>query len=186
MIIGYARVSTKGQAEGLRTQEAALRAAGCERIFTDTASGAKATRPGLDAAVDYVRDGDTIMVTKLDRLGRTMLDTLRTLKALDERGVRVKAQDLDLDTGTPAGKLVVHVIAALAEWERDTIIERTQAGVQAARKRGRKPGPKPSLSPEQADAARAMLAGGMGATEVGRVYGVSRWTIQRLREHSKN
>ena len=179
MLIRYARVSTKEQHESLEAQVRELEHQGCQRVFTDVASGAKASREGLDAACDYARDGDTILVTRLDRLGRTMLDTLRTLKALDDRQIRVKALDLDLDTGTPSGKLVVHVVAALAEWERDILRERTREGLEHARRHGRMGGRPPAMKPQDVIAARAALDAGLSMEDVARMHGVSRWTVRR-------
>ena len=125
MKVGYARVSTLSQVESLRAQSLELETAGCERVFTDIASGTRSDRPGLAAAVAYLRAGDMLTVTRLDRVGRTTVDTLKTVRDLDARGIRVTARDLDLDTATPAGKLVVSVLASLAEWERETLRERT-------------------------------------------------------------
>lgn len=183
MKLGYARVSTSDQS--LQTQTDALEAAGCERVFSDVASGAKAKRPGLDEAISYAREGDVLIVTRLDRLGRTVLDTLATLRDLDERGIRVKAQDIDLDTATPAGRLVLTVILALAEWERDTILARTREGLDTAKARGRVGGRKPSLNAAQQDTALSALAAGMPIAEVARLLGVSRWTITRLRDRAR-
>lgn len=182
MRVGYARVSTASQAESLRAQSLELETAGCERVFTDIASGARSDRLGLAAAVEYLRAGDTLTVTRLDRLGRTTVDTLKTVRDLDARGIRVTASDLDLDTATPAGKLVVSVLASLAEWERDTLRERTRAGLEHARAQGRQGGRPPALTPDQSDAALAALRGGMSVAEVARFHNVSRWTITRLRD----
>lgn len=184
MRFGYARTSTSGQAESLEAQRIALEAAGCKRVFTDIASGARADRPGLARALDVARDGDELVVTRLDRLGRSTVDTLRTIRTLDDRGVRIIAQDLDLDTATPGGRLVVTVLAALAEWERDTLRERTKAGLDHARSQGRIGGRPRALTGETADAALAALRGGMAVADVARVHGVSRWTIARLRDEA--
>src|SRR5437763_1565586 len=138
MLIGYARVSTQEQT--LSLQQDALHQAGCERIFTDTASGAKADRPGLDDAVDHVRSGDTLVVWKLDRLGRSLPHLIETIRQLQERGIGFKSLTEQIDTTTSGGKLIFHVFAALAEFERDVIRERTRAGLTAARARGRRGG----------------------------------------------
>jgi DNA invertase Pin-like site-specific DNA recombinase len=138
MLIGYARVSTHDQT--LALQQDALKQAGCERLFTDTASGAKADRPGLDEAVDFARLGDTLVVWKLDRLGRSLPHLIETISGLQERGIGFKSQTEQIDTTTSGGKLIFHVFAALAEFERDVIRERTQAGLTAARARGRRGG----------------------------------------------
>src|SRR3954451_23630043 len=138
MLIGYARVSTQDQT--LSLQQDALNQTGCERIFTDTASGAKADRPGLEEAIEYVRPGDTLVVWKLDRLGRSLPHLIESIKRLQERGIGFKSLTEQIDTTTSGGKLIFHVFAALAEFERDIIRERTQAGLSAARARGRKGG----------------------------------------------
>lgn len=137
MLIGYARVSTKRQGDSLETQRDALEDYGCEKVFADTISGAKSERPGLDAALDFMRDGDVLVVTRLDRLGRTALDTLRTIHDLDARGVPVVMLDPALDTRTKEGKLMVTIMSGLAEWERDLLIERTKEGMAHARSQGR-------------------------------------------------
>ena len=138
MLIGYARVSTHDQT--LALQQDALKQAGCERQFTDTASGAKADRPGLDQAVGFARSGDTLVVWKLDRLGRSLPHLIETISGLQERGIGLKSLTEQIDTTTSGGKLIFHVFAALAEFERDVIRERTQAGLVAARARGRRGG----------------------------------------------
>lgn len=138
MFIGYARVSTHEQT--LALQQDALTKAACSRVFTDTASGAKADRPGLEEALDFARTGDTLVVWKLDRLGRSLPHLLETVAGLQERGVGFKSLTEQIDTTTSGGKLIFHVFAALAEFERDVIRERTQAGLAAARARGRKGG----------------------------------------------
>src|SRR4029450_13518367 len=134
MLIGYARVSTHDQT--LALQQDALKQAGCERLFTDTASGAKADRPGLDQAVSFARSGDTLVVWKLDRLGRSLPHLIETVTGLQDRGIGFKSLTEQIDTTTSGGKLIFHVFAALAEFERDVIRERTQAGLQAGPARG--------------------------------------------------
>src|SRR5436190_15524143 len=138
MLIGYARVSTHDQT--LALQQDALKQAGCERLFTDTASGAKADRPGLDQAIGFARSGDTLVVWKLDRLGRSLPHLIDTVTGLQDRGIGFKSLTEQIDTTTSGGKLIFHVFAALAEFERDGIRERTQAGLIAARARGRRVG----------------------------------------------
>ena len=138
MLIGYARVSTHDQT--LALQQDALKQVGCERLFTDTASGAKADRLGLEEAVDFARNGDTLVVWKLDRLGRSLPHLIETISGLQERGIGFKSLTEQIDTTTSGGKLIFHVFAALAEFERDVIRERTQAGLTAARARGRRGG----------------------------------------------
>lgn len=135
MQIGYARVSTEEQT--LELQKDALTAAGCSRIFADVASGANTERPGLAEALNFVRSGDTLVVWRLDRLGRSLQHLLEIIRNLKERGVSFKSLTENIDTTTSGGKLVFHLFGALAEFERDLIRERTRAGLAAARARGR-------------------------------------------------
>jgi DNA invertase Pin-like site-specific DNA recombinase len=136
MLIGYARVSTQDQT--LHLQQDALQKAGCNRIFTDTASGVKAERKGLEQAFTYVRKGDTLVVWRLDRLGRSLPHLITTITDLEERGIGFKSLTENIDTTTSGGKLIFHIFGALAEFERNLIRERTQAGLTAARARGKK------------------------------------------------
>lgn len=138
MLIGYARVSTFEQT--LDLQQDALNKAGCSQTFTDTISGSIADRPGLHDALLYLREGDTLVVWRLDRLGRSLKHLIETVTALHERGIGFKSLTENIDTTTSAGKLIFHVFGALAEFERDLIRERTQAGLAAARARGRRGG----------------------------------------------
>ena len=138
MLIGYARVSTHDQTPAL--QRDALREAGCERVFADTAGGAVADRPGLDEAVRFARSGDILVVWRLDRLGRSLPHLIETIGRLQERGIGFRSLTEQIDTTTSGGKLIFHVFAALAEFERDVIRERARAGLVAARARGRKGG----------------------------------------------
>jgi DNA invertase Pin-like site-specific DNA recombinase len=147
MLIGYARVSTSDQT--LDLQKDALEKAGCDKIFTDTASGAKAERIGLDQAISYVRKGDTLVVWRLDRLGRSLPHLIETITALNNRGIGFKSITEAIDTTTSGGKLVFHIFGALAEFERDIIRERTQAGLTAARARGRRGGRPKALTPKK-------------------------------------
>lgn len=138
MKVGYARVSTHEQ--NLSLQEDALGLAGCGKIFHDQVSGAKAERPGLEEAKAYVREGDTLVVWRLDRLGRSLRHLIETVTALEERGVGFQSVQESIDTTTSGGRLVFHIFGALAEFERNLIQERTRAGLAAARARGRKGG----------------------------------------------
>src|SRR5437899_10962642 len=135
MFIGYARVSTQDQT--LDLQNDALEKIGCTKIFTDTASGAKAERPGLTEALAYVRAGDTLVVWRLDRLGRSLKHLIETITALNNKKIGFKSITENIDTTTSGGKLIFHIFGALAEFERDIIRERTNAGLHAARARGR-------------------------------------------------
>jgi DNA invertase Pin-like site-specific DNA recombinase len=144
MKIGYARVSTTEQ--NLELQLDALAKAGCDRIFEDQASGAKMARPGLDQALSHLREGDALVIWKLDRLGRTIRGLIELVGELRDRGIGFRSLTEGFDTSTPGGRLIFHIFAALAEMERDLIRERTQAGLAAARARGRNGGRKPKLS----------------------------------------
>jgi DNA invertase Pin-like site-specific DNA recombinase len=155
MLIGYARISTTDQT--LALQQDALTAAGCNKIFTDTASGARTDRPGLTEALSYVRSGDTFVVWRLDRLGRSLCHLIETVRHLQRRGVHFRSLQEQLDTATSGGKLVFHVFGALAEFERDLIRERTMAGLAAARARGRRGG-RPGLRAEKVRQLRTLAA----------------------------
>jgi DNA invertase Pin-like site-specific DNA recombinase len=154
MLIGYARVSTHEQT--LNLQQDALTKAGCTKIFTDTASGTKTERKGLDEALHYVRKGDILVVWRLDRLGRSLPHLISTMTDLEERGIGFKSLTENIDTTTSGGKLIFHIFGALAEFERNLIRERTQAGLTAARARGRIGGRPKSLTPEQRRIAQAL------------------------------
>ena len=157
MIIGYARVSTFEQT--LDLQQDALAAAGCERFFTDTISGGKSDRPGLTEAIDYVRPGDVLVVWRLDRLGSSLKNLIEVMTKLNERGIGFRSLTEQIDTTTPGGKLIFHIFGSLAEFERDLIRERTQAGLAAARARGRKGGrPKKLGTPGKIAMARSLYA----------------------------
>ena len=138
MLIGYARVSTEDQ--NLCLQKDALHDAGCEQIFDDHMSGVKAERPGLTEALKYARTGDTLVVWRLDRLGRSLKDLIETVARLESLSIGLKSLHESIDTSSSTGKLIFHLFGALAEFERNLIRERTQAGLQAARARGRKGG----------------------------------------------
>lgn len=145
MIVGYARISTTEQ--NLDLQIDALNKAGCEKIFTDTISGSKADRPGLNEALLYVRSGDVLVVWKLDRLGRSLKHLIDTVQALTAREIEFKSLQENLDTTSSTGKLLFHIFGSMAEFERDLIRERTLAGLAAARARGRLGGAPKKLSP---------------------------------------
>src|SRR5215217_5902305 len=178
MLIGYARVSTHDQT--LALQQDALTQAGCDRIFTDTASGAKAERQGLEEALSHVRRGDTLVVWKLDRLGRSLPHLIETITGLQERGIGFKSLTEQIDTTTSGGKLIFHVFAALAEFERDVIRERTNAGLAAARIRGKLGGRPPALPPEKIRLARALYADrNTSVADICKMLEISRHTLQR-------
>ncbi|WP_205191585.1 recombinase family protein [Burkholderia sp. LMG 13014] len=162
-IIGYARVSTADQDATMQRQ--ALDAAGAMKVFEDVASGAKADRPGLAAALAYLREGDTLAVWRLDRLGRSLPHLVQTVAELEQRGVGFRSLTESIDTTTPNGRLVFHLFAALADFERDLIRERTRAGLVVAAARGKKGGRRPVMTPEKLTKARALMANGLTARE---------------------
>ncbi len=161
--VGYARVSTLGQ--HLSLQLDALAAAGCEKVFEDRASGAHADRAGLQAALDYVRDGEVLVVWKLDRLGRSLPHLIETVTALAKRGVGFRSLTEAIDTTTSGGRLVFHIFGALGQFERDLIQERTRAGLAAAAARGRKGGRKPAVTEDKLRRAREHIANGLTVRE---------------------
>ena len=161
--IGYARISTAGQDLALQTD--ALNGAGCEKIFTDQASGAGDARPGLAAALAFLRPGDVLAVWKLDRLGRSLPHLIATVKALDAQGTGFRSLTEAIDTTTPGGRLIFHIFGALGQFERDLLVERTRAGLAAAAARGRKGGRKPVLSTKLLESAQKLLGQGLSVRE---------------------
>ena len=176
MLIGYARVSTDDQ--NLDLQRDALRAAGCERIYEDRMSGAKASRPGLAQAMEVARARDVLAVWRLDRLGRSLHDLIVLARTLDDAGVGLMSLQEKIDTGSSGGRLIFHMFGALAEFERNLVRERTQAGLSAARARGRKGGRPKTLDPAKRqlvvqlyDARQHTIA------EICRIMGISKPTL---------
>ena len=177
MLIGYARVSTPEQ--DLAPQLDALRDAGCEKIFSDKASGAKANRAGLAEALSHARAGDVLVIWKLDRLGRTSKGLIDLSIELEQRNVGLRSITDGIDTSGTAGKFVFRILAALAEMERDLIRERTTAALMVAKREGRTGGRKTVMTPKRIEAARKLLASGMTAREVAPAIGVSVPTLYR-------
>ena len=177
-LVGYARVSTREQhPEG---QTDALSAAGCAKVFVEHASGVLARRAVFDETLRYLREGDTLVVTKLDRLGRSVRNLKQIADELQERGVGLRALSQGIDTTTPGGRLFFHMLAAIAEFEHDLIVERTHDGLAAARARGRKGGPKFKMTPNKIRQARSMYdSGNHTVQEIADTFGVSRPTIYR-------
>jgi DNA invertase Pin-like site-specific DNA recombinase len=179
--IGYARVSTDEQ--NLDSQRDALTKAGCERIFTDHISGTKARRPGLEEAFSHLRSGDTLVVWRLDRLGRSLRHLIDTVTQLQEKGIDFKSLTEAIDTTTSGGKLVFHIFGALAEFEREIIRERTNAGLASARARGRKGGRRRKLTKKQAEMARELYKNRANSIdEICKTLGISRTTFYRYVE----
>ena len=154
MLVGYARVSTQDQ--NLSLQHDALNAARCEKIFEDKATGANADRPGLREALHFMRPGDTLVIWKLSRLGRSTKQLIETVQLLQEKGIELRSLNESIDTTTAAGKLLFHIVAAFAQFERDNMIENTKAGLDAARARGKKGGRPPKLDEKKAALAREL------------------------------
>lgn len=178
MLVGYARVSTTDQ--NLDLQKDALLAAGCERIFTDIASGAKTQRPGLVEALHHCRSKDTLVVWKLDRLGRSLPHLVETVRDLVARGVGFKSLQESIDTTTSGGKLIFHIFASLAEFERDIIRERTNAGLSAARARGRKGGRPKGVDDKKKKAAISLKKDlDRSVKEICEIVGISRNTYYK-------
>ena len=178
MLIGYARVSTLDQT--LALQQDALTAAGCEHIYTDTVSGSVTNRPGLTQALSHLRPGDTLVVWRLDRLGRSLPHLIETVRQLQERGVGFRSLQEQIDTTTSGGKLVFHVFGALAEFERDLIRERTHAGLAAARKRGRLFGRPKALTAQQVRQLQSLAKDERNTVvEICQTLGISRATYYR-------
>jgi DNA invertase Pin-like site-specific DNA recombinase len=161
--VGYARVSTADQA--LVLQLDALAAAGCAKVFEDRASGARADRPGLRAALDYAREGDVLVTWKLDRLGRSLPHLIEPVAGLARRGVGFRSLTEAIDTTTPGGRLVFHLFAALGQFERDLIRERTRAGLVAAAARGRRGGRQPVVTAEKLRRAQDLVAKGLSVRD---------------------
>lgn len=175
-LIGYARVSTRDQ--HLDRQLVALDGAGCTRVFADKLSGRDVDRPELGACLDYLRPGDVLVVSSLDRLGRSLDDLLVIVSGLRRRGVGFRSLHESLDTSTPGGRLIFHVFASLAEFIRELIVEGTKEGLAAARARGQRLGRPPALTPEQVRHARSLLADPDNSiASIARLLGVSRATI---------
>jgi DNA invertase Pin-like site-specific DNA recombinase len=175
--IGYARVSTRDQSLGLQLD--ALKKAGCDKSYEDTISGTTSQRPGLDQALDTVRDGDTLVVWKLDRLGRSVKDLLDFAGGLNNRGVGFVSLTDAIDTTTASGRFFFNVMASLAQMERELMVERTQAGLRAAREQGRVGGRKRIMTEAKIRSARKLLNQGTPPREVANSLGVSVPTLYR-------
>jgi len=179
-LIGYARVSTEEQTLDLQID--ALTEAGCSKIYTDKISGSRSDRPELGKALDYVRKGDTFVVWRLDRLGRSVRHLIEVVNDFEERGIGFKSLQETIDTTTSTGKLTFHVFAALAQFERDLIAERTKAGLEAARRRGRVGGRRTVMSSDKLKVARDLYEdpeSKLTVQQIADTVGVSRATIYR-------
>lgn len=178
--IGYARVSTADQNDDSQVDE--LKAYGCDRVFIDHGvSGKLAARPELDKCVDFLREGDVLVVTRMSRAMRSLKHMLALVDELQAKGAGLKVLKQDIDTTTPNGRLIFHIFAAIDEFQRELIVEGTNEGLAAARARGKLGGRKPSYTQHQAKTARTLHAEGeLNAEEIGKVIGVSRATVYRM------
>jgi len=178
MILGYARVSTSDQT--LAAQTDALADAGADRMFAETVSGATRARPELARLLDHLRPGDVVIITKYDRLARSLRDLLDIVAAIEAKGVGFRSLAEDIDTTTPAGRLIFHVFASIAQFERERISERTKESLAAARKCGRVGGRPPALTPDRrAEVRRMRDAEGRSIPEIARLFRVSPQTVRR-------
>ena len=177
MLFGYARVSTEDQK--LEVQTEALEKAGVDRIFTDKISATAKKRPGLNECLRAMEKGDVLVIHRLDRLARSLRQLLDLMDHLDKRGIGLKSLNDSIDTTTAVGRLVVHVIGAIAEFERSLISERTAAGLQSAKARGVKIGRERKATPEKIEQAKGLLRGGMSMPQVAKVVGLAESTLYR-------
>lgn len=178
--IGYGRISTSDQKAA--SQEDALLAAGVDAVFIDTFTGTIASRPQLDRMREQLRKGDTLVITRLDRLGRSTKDLLNLVSELNEIGVNLEVLEQNINTSTPDGRLFFTMIAAFSEFEREIMRARTMDGLAAARARGRVGGRKPKMNPAKINTAQSMWEKGISITEISQAIGVSRPTIYRFLE----
>jgi len=183
-LIGYARTSTIEQEAGLAAQLAELEAAGCAKVFAERVSSVDARRPQREEVLRYLRDGDTFIVTRPDRLARSTTDLLNTVQGLTERGVAVRILSMDVDTSTATGKLLLTLMAAIAAFERDLMLERQRHGIASAKAAGKYKGRKPTAR-ALSDRVLALSAEGRGASEVAKAVGVSRASVYRIRADAR-
>ena len=180
MLIGYARVSKLDEQTTL-AQVQELKRAGCKRIYQENASGGRWDRPELHKALEQLRDGDVFVVWKLDRLSRSLKDLLIILERITQAGAGFRSLTENIDTTTPAGRMLLQMLGAFAEFERSMVRERTRLGLQAARERGRVGGRSPKLTPHQrAEAVKMVASGQTSAAEAARLFGIHRSNISRL------
>lgn len=177
MLIGYARVSTSDQ--NLFLQKESLKEAGCKRIFEDQTTGMASDRPGLNKAIEQLRENDTFVVWKLDRLGRSVKGLIDFVADLEKRNVHFKSLTDQIDTSSPMGRFFFHIMASLSQMERELIVERTRAGLNAARRQGRIGGRKRIMTISKIKAAKQLLANGISPREVASNLGVSIPTLYR-------
>jgi len=176
--VGYARTSTLEQEAGFQAQLKRLKEAGCEKTFKEQVSSV-GERAQLQSALEFIREGDTLVVTKLDRLARSTGDLLRINEAVEEKGARLRILDLDLDTSTATGKLLLTMVGAIAAFERDLMLERQREGIAAAKAAGKYKGRKATARAKAVEA-RALKKQGLGASEIARRLGIGRASVYRV------
>jgi DNA invertase Pin-like site-specific DNA recombinase len=177
--IGYARTSTIDQKAGLEAQLRDLKAAGCSKIFKEELSSVAAKRPQLDAALEWVREGDILIVTKLDRLARSVADMVAITEALRKKGVGLRILAMNLDTATPTGKLMVNLLGSIAEFERELMLERQREGIAKAKAEGKYAGRQPTARRKAGDVLR-LRAEGKSANDIKKALGISRASVFRI------
>lgn len=181
MKIGYARTSTTDQLAGLDAQLRDLQAAGSDRIFQEQLSSVSANRPQLEAALDYLRDGDTLVVTKLDRLARSMRNLLEIVAVVEAKGAALSILGMNLDTSSPTSRLILQVLGSVAEWERAMMLERQREGIEKAKVEGKYKGRAPTAR-AKADEVMRLLAAGTRPTDIAKQLGIARRSVYRIIE----
>ena len=183
-LVGYARTSTIDQKAGLAAQLRDLKAAGCRKVFNEELSSVATTRQELERALDYVREGDTLVVTRLDRLARSVSDLVRITAALNGKGVRLRILSIDLDTGTPTGKLMLNLLGSIAEFERELMLERQREGIAKAKAEGKYKGRAPTARRKAPDVIR-LKAAGKTADAIAAELGIGRASVFRIMRSAK-
>ena len=181
MKVGYGRTSTLEQVAGLEAQIRDLTAAGVEKLFSEQLSSVDAERPQLEAALDFVREGDVLVITKIDRVARSVAHLCAIEARLHAKGASLKVLSPELDTSTPMGRLVFNMVGAIAQFEREIMLERQREGIAKAKREGKYKGRAPTAM-AKADEARILLKSGLGATEVARQLGIGRASVYRIIE----
>ncbi|EME70202.1 resolvase [Paramagnetospirillum caucaseum] len=182
MLIGYARTSTLDQQAGIEAQMRDLKAAGCEKLFSEQVSSVDVTnREQLSQALDFIREGDTLVVSKLDRLARSVGHLLSIMDAIESKGAALRILNMGIDTSTPTGKLMLTVLGGVAEFEREIMLERQREGIAKAKAEGKYKGRKPTAM-AKADEVLALRAEGLGATEIAKRLGIGRASVYRALE----
>lgn len=180
MIVGYARTSTLDQIAGIEAQERELLAAGCEKVFREQVSSVDVKqRDQLASALEFLREGDTLVVTKLDRLARSVAHMHEILQCVTAKGAALKIVNMGIDTSTPTGKLMLNVLGGVAEFEREIMLERQREGIAKAKRDGKYKGRAPTAQ-RKADSVKALIAEGVGASEIARRVGISRASVYNI------